>query len=366
MAGMGRAAERWTRCGDMMNGGLASVANQLSAYGRGPDTMLAHISPNEAALIDYMQGGRKTNPTTGLPEYSLFGRILKGLARAAGAIGGFIATGGNPLGAAAGAGIATKLTGGSWRQAGVGAALGGLGAGVGNLAGGAGFMGTTGLQGAAAGSVPLSQLGGLASQTVLPTGLAASLGSSLSGIGGLGGGLAGLGGALAEPRDQVQGFNMTPQPQPDANIIYNPNQPPQRQYVPFTGDYSRYGETGGEHAFYRPIERPIPLNVPGPSLGYRNPEEMAFMARGGASRAARIGRIYGPTDGSGMDDRVPALLTAGEHVLDREYVKLKGRGNVERGHQAIEREKRKVRKAAGIPAPYKPAVMRAMKRAGVG
>ena len=59
-----------------MTMGLVDAARQIESYGRGPDKTLAHISPNESAVMDYLQGGRRENPSTGLPEYSMFGNIL--------------------------------------------------------------------------------------------------------------------------------------------------------------------------------------------------------------------------------------------------------------------------------------------------
>ena len=60
-----------------MTMGLVHAARQIEAQGRGPDTSLAHISADESAMLDYMQGGRRTNPVTGLAEYGKFGNILK-------------------------------------------------------------------------------------------------------------------------------------------------------------------------------------------------------------------------------------------------------------------------------------------------
>lgn len=335
--------------------GITSAVKMVEQYGRGPDTMLAHISPDEAALIDHLQGGRRINPTTGLAEYGLFGKILKGVARAAAGIGGFMV--GGPAGAAAATAAATKLTGGSWKDAAVGGALGGLGAGLGNMAAGTGFMGTTGLAGAAANSVPLSQLGTVASQTVLPTGLAGSLGSMTSGIGGLGGLGAGIGGLMAGPREQAQPMDMTP-PVPDANITYNPGAAPTREYVGFEGDYTKYGERGGEHQFYRPRS----INVPGLSMTDEHPSrDLLEMAKGGGvrrasmrgmSQAARMGRIHGP--GDGQSDDIPARLSQNEHVIDAGTVALAGNGSSDAGHRVIEKFKRDIRAKAGLKKPSVP------------
>jgi len=56
----------------MAMGGVADLA----AYGRNGDTMLAHITPQEAAMLKRMGGSGTINPYTGLPEYaSIFKKI---------------------------------------------------------------------------------------------------------------------------------------------------------------------------------------------------------------------------------------------------------------------------------------------------
>jgi hypothetical protein len=57
----------------MKGGGLASVAQELASKGRGGDTMLAHINPEEAGILKALGGSGTINPETGLPEFiSLF------------------------------------------------------------------------------------------------------------------------------------------------------------------------------------------------------------------------------------------------------------------------------------------------------
>ncbi len=53
----------------MAEGGLTSVAQHLQSMGRNGDTMLAHITPEEAALLKRMGGSGTINPDTGLPEF---------------------------------------------------------------------------------------------------------------------------------------------------------------------------------------------------------------------------------------------------------------------------------------------------------
>lgn len=52
-------------------GGLASAAEYLRRQGRNGDTMLAHITPQEAQMLKRMGGSGTINPRTGLPEFFL-------------------------------------------------------------------------------------------------------------------------------------------------------------------------------------------------------------------------------------------------------------------------------------------------------
>lgn len=53
----------------MAQGGLADVASYLASKGRGGDSILAHITPEEAALLKSRGGAGTINPMTGLPEF---------------------------------------------------------------------------------------------------------------------------------------------------------------------------------------------------------------------------------------------------------------------------------------------------------
>jgi hypothetical protein len=48
---------------------LKKQAQELAQYGRNGDTMLAHITPEEAALLKSLGGSGTINPKTGLPEF---------------------------------------------------------------------------------------------------------------------------------------------------------------------------------------------------------------------------------------------------------------------------------------------------------
>jgi len=64
--------------------GLKSLARELPQYGRYNDDMVAHISSDEARLLKSLGGSGTINPTTGLPEFGMFG---------IGGGGGFLGTG---------------------------------------------------------------------------------------------------------------------------------------------------------------------------------------------------------------------------------------------------------------------------------
>ena len=91
---------------------LRKQANQLAAQGRGGDTMLMHMRPDEVAGLASL-GGVTRNPTTGLPEGFLLpalGALAPSLLGLGGTsiLGGALATG---LGAGAGQALQSKILG---------------------------------------------------------------------------------------------------------------------------------------------------------------------------------------------------------------------------------------------------------------
>lgn len=126
---------------------LQGAARQLEAQGRGGDTMLAHINPREAEMLERMGGSGTINPNTGLREYKskffkVLGSILPialsviapGVGTAIGSALGASGTGAAILGGAVLGGASSAIGGGNILQ---GAALGGLGGGLGSTVGGA-------------------------------------------------------------------------------------------------------------------------------------------------------------------------------------------------------------------------------------
>jgi hypothetical protein len=74
-------------------GGLAQAAEALRQQGRGGDTILAHINPEEARLLKRMGGSGTINPNTGLPEFfvkSVFKAVSNVVGGAAKAVGGAV------------------------------------------------------------------------------------------------------------------------------------------------------------------------------------------------------------------------------------------------------------------------------------
>lgn len=55
----------------MMGGGtdIAQLAEMIRRFGRGEDKILAHITPEEAAMLKQQGGSGEVNPMTGLPEF---------------------------------------------------------------------------------------------------------------------------------------------------------------------------------------------------------------------------------------------------------------------------------------------------------
>jgi hypothetical protein len=63
--------------------GLKSLAKELPKYGRNGDSIVAHINPQEAALLKSMGGSGTINPHTGLPEFGIFKKITQPFQQAA-------------------------------------------------------------------------------------------------------------------------------------------------------------------------------------------------------------------------------------------------------------------------------------------
>ena len=192
----------------MAKGGLADVASYLASQGRNGDTMLAHITPEEAQLLKDRGGSGTINPVTGLPEFfkKFFKKVWKSVTSVAkkvlkSPIGRILATvalatvlGPTAIGMALGkagtmAAVSGGLTlagGGSIKEALVSGAMGYIGGGGtvmgaspisavgGYLPGAAGSALNTGLATGVIGA-GVGKLGGMSTQDALKMGLTSGI-----------------------------------------------------------------------------------------------------------------------------------------------------------------------------------------------
>jgi hypothetical protein len=173
----------------MAMGGLHQAGQRLQNAGRGGDTILAHITPQEANLLERRGGTGSINPATGLPEYK-FGKFLKKAFKAVLPIAlNFVPVVGPYLAIAAGAALNAK-------QGIKGMIIGGLGAG---LAPGGAFSGLTNSIGSFANSA-IGNFGGLSNQ-VLGSGILGAGSAAIQGKNPIIGGLTA--GALANYAPQI-------------------------------------------------------------------------------------------------------------------------------------------------------------------
>ncbi len=316
---------------------MASAIQGVANQGTGQDTQLAHFSPAELQTFDQLRGGPPDiNPNTGLPQYGWLGGLLTGLLRAGMAIGGGIL--GGPLGAAAGSGIATKATGGSWTQALEGAALSGIGSEVGGGISGQGWNPTSNIGGTVSmGGTAGSSLGNAAlSANAIPQSIMSYAGSG-AGIG------AGLGALSAGPNASSGGTGAIPQLKPfSVRPMYRTN-------TPYQGDPNKYGFSGG-HQFYANTNPPIQYGDPnagsvvdysgggyarGGHIGLSSNahailKHIGRMARGGIPDE---GSVSGP--GGGQDDLIDAKLSSGEHIVTSREISALGDGDNAEGQRRM-------------------------------
>jgi hypothetical protein len=183
----------------MASGGLADVGQYLAAKGRGGDSILAHITPEEAEMLKRRGGSGTINPATGLPEFKggVLGKAVKAVK---GVVKGVVNVVKDVLKSPVGRILGTIALAAVLGPAGVGLSMGtaaGLaGAGTTLMAGGSikealisGAMGYIGGGGTIMGASPLSAVGSIlpgAAGSALNTGLTTGLiGAGIGKIGGM-------------------------------------------------------------------------------------------------------------------------------------------------------------------------------------
>ena len=247
-------------------------AQGLASLGRGPDTELVHMTPQEVKSFDRLarvmgHDGLPTNPQTGLPEAGIFDSILPVI----GGLGLTVLTGGaiNPLTAGLITGLGTGIATGSSKK-GLMAALGGfggasLGAGLGAAGGG---LSTT----AGAGSNAATAAKGIGAVAQNPAAFGTTVGAAgpiNPGVIGGGKGLALAGGAALAPAMM--------QPPPEfkpvefEKEVYNYPEggfmpPPRTSIDPFAGDPVAAGFTE-ERSYFTPEPYTSPGYMPAKAGG---------------------------------------------------------------------------------------------------
>jgi len=174
-------------------GGDVSTARELSAKGRGNDSMLVHMTPNEVAGLNALAmkyGGQLTiNPETGLYEAGFLDKLFKAVAPLA--LGAFLGPGAfgiaglgmSPLAAAATVGLGYTATTGSLAK-GISAGLGAYGGA--NLASAYGSQAATAAAPGEATRQAAARAGSMAGGPAgveIPTGIEA-MGAETAGFGG--------------------------------------------------------------------------------------------------------------------------------------------------------------------------------------
>lgn len=81
--------QRYARGGRVSRNSLPGIAEFIRRQGGGGDTILAHINPEEAAILGQTTGG-DINPITGLPQYGLFNKPWKAIKSSVGKVGGAV------------------------------------------------------------------------------------------------------------------------------------------------------------------------------------------------------------------------------------------------------------------------------------
>jgi hypothetical protein len=111
------------------NNPYPSLAEMIRQQGQGEDSILAHINPLEAMMLQQMGGSGTINPVTGLPQYSFWSKPWKAMKSVIGGAGGAILGNmilpgvGGVIGGALGQGGQNALRG---KSIGMGALKGGL------------------------------------------------------------------------------------------------------------------------------------------------------------------------------------------------------------------------------------------------
>jgi len=107
-------------------------------------------------------------------------------------------------------------------------------------------------------------------------------------------------------------------------------------------DYFTYGTRPEVMFFEDTMSQAAPVTE-GPVTGQAPPSEAGPFAKGGLAMGGR----YYEGEGSGRDDKIPALLSDGEYVIDAETLALLGDGSPKEGARRMDQFRAKIRKHKG-------------------
>lgn len=376
--------------------GLSDImanAQKLRQHGQRQDTILAHINPQEAALLEANFGG-DINPHTGLPQYGLFNKPGKWLAGSLGGgagavIGNMILPGaGGIIGGALGGALGSKVRGRKdYMQAGLrGAGMGAMLPSLAGMAGsGANYLGMPDI------GSSLTNYGN--ANAILPSlGIGGSGGAGLSSILGIGNpsgagaqeGIGSIGKKAAEKSFFEKIFDDPKNVLALASITgqYLNKEKPKSATQQGREDKERYLASqlnADEHTHHLRNARIAKRNsyLPEERLGnigiskarHLSPEEAARTGRqvvyenipeykkGGKvkptiifaeEQTSPIGisrYLSGKT--KGQDDKIPAELSDGEYVIDASTVSNLGDGNSDAGASLLDKFVKSIRKHKG-------------------
>ena len=355
---------------DQKRGALAQATDRVAGAGRLGDDMIVHMSQEEFENLRHIWGDPTINPETGMPEYFKLGKVFKSVVNWALPIAVTALTGNPALGALA-SGVATKATGGSWKDALLNAGMqyGGAKLAQGfsmNPTDGGGLfsidrisnplsdfrnigtdlssgydsaLGGLGLQdaGGATEGVGMSQEAAKALAVSPPELMSPSAYPPRDTLGDYftvnknsilaGGALAALGAMGGEPEMQeksgsaVSGYN--PGPLEDYEYAYD--------FSPIQGDYLTYGY-GPENDFFR---------------NARYIKKAAGGAIGSSGALSQVSRYFAGGEGSGRSDKLHAMVSPKEYVMDAETVALAGDGNPDEGAKKLDALRKNLRRHKG-------------------
>jgi hypothetical protein len=346
-------------------GQVAKQAENVRAQGRMGDDMVVHVNKREFDEMCQRWGKPTINPQTNLPEFflgDLFGGLGDLLSGGVGLVsdtaGDWLANnpgvtqaiGSGLLGAGAG-----QLLGGNTKSTLIG---GGLGALAPSLLGGAGLFGSmagSGKELADSDNVfkslsgDLKEAGVEAGGGAAKSGLAGMLGNKnvmAPLIGGLMlanvlGGMGKKGPSKAEKKAAAD--------HAESKANFNRKLPPvefNRAFTPFQGNPMQYGMGGqGNGQWFTGNQAPL-MQPPAIASAPQRDNEPQRLAKGGAPMQGALSQfVQGP--GGAREDKIPALLSNNEYIIDAETTALLGDGDPAMGAKKLDAMRENIRKHKG-------------------